>query len=213
MSIAVAAKRCPRCKETLSSDSFSKNKSQPDGLHSYCSPCNSAYRKGRYDYAEVAPLGPTKACSNCSTEFGRSFEHFCHNKGTRDGLSSWCRGCLRAGNRRWRDSISWERRLVRLARHRHEKRWPDVPFDLTEEYLARIDVLQEGRCIWFNVPLTYGSKSGPTLVSIDRVENDRGYVSGNIVLACDAANRGRKDRGPEAFEIFVELLRQSLQEK
>ena len=36
-------KRCPRCKEELSSTCFSKNKKQHDGLNTYCKKCMTKY--------------------------------------------------------------------------------------------------------------------------------------------------------------------------
>lgn len=41
-------KKCTRCKEDKSLDSFSKNKSKSDGLCNVCKECNRAYNKQHY---------------------------------------------------------------------------------------------------------------------------------------------------------------------
>lgn len=93
---------------------------------------------------------------------------------------------------------------------RHVVRWPDEVFDLTSSLLRGLHEKQRGRCYWFGVPFTYEVKSGPTLISIDRLDNDQGYTSDNVVLACDAANRGRREYDAQQFDTFVALLRTSM---
>lgn len=83
-------------------------------------------------------------------------------------------------------------------------------FNLTLDLLTATHDSQKGRCYWFNVPFTYEVRSGPTLVTVDRIDNNVGYVADNIVLACDAANRGRREYDDSQFAAFVALLRESV---
>ncbi len=93
---------------------------------------------------------------------------------------------------------------------RQVKKWPEEVFDLTVPFLDGLHEKQEGRCHWFKIPFTYEIKSGPALISLDRLDNTQGYTKNNVVLACDAANRGRKDYSPEQFDRFVEALRTNM---
>lgn len=42
-----AAKECRRCHQTLALEMFYRDKSQKDGLHPWCKPCNKAYEADR----------------------------------------------------------------------------------------------------------------------------------------------------------------------
>jgi len=47
----------------------------------------------------------------------------------------------------------------------------------------------------------------PQQPSLDRLDPEKGYVKGNVVLTCLAANFGRNRTNIERFKEFVELLR------
>lgn len=125
-------------------------------------------------------------------------------------MSSWCRQCEREQDKVWRAGRTWQQRLLKMSYDRHVKRWPDEVFDLTPGFLSGLNDRQGGRCFWYGVPLSYDVKSGPALVSLDRIHNDHGYTKTNVLLVCDAANRGRREHSSEEFEIFVEQLRAAL---
>jgi hypothetical protein len=100
--------------------------------------------------------------------------------------------------------------LLKAVFDRQVQRWPEEVFDLSIQVLSQMHEHQNGLCHWYGVPFTYETKSGPTLISVDRLDNSRGYTKDNVVLACDAANRGRKDYSPEQFSHFVAQLRASM---
>lgn len=83
-------------------------------------------------------------------------------------------------------------------------------FDLSVELLNRMLSDQDGRCGWFKVPLTLTRKSGPTQVSLDRADNDRGYTADNVLLVCKAANLARNSDSEVEFEVFVDTLVDSI---
>jgi glutaredoxin len=62
-------KTCPHCHETKSTDEFYKNKSNPDGLQSYCKVCHntcSAERKRRK--GDLKPQEPQSAVQTLESE-------------------------------------------------------------------------------------------------------------------------------------------------
>ena len=60
-------KACSRCGERKLAAEFNKNKVSPDGLCSYCKPCNAAAAADRRKRRVPVPLPTvaTKCCSHC----------------------------------------------------------------------------------------------------------------------------------------------------
>jgi hypothetical protein len=63
----------------------------------------------------------------------------------------------------------------------------NLDFDLTFEYVKNL--LEYSTCFYTNVTFT---EDGPNARSFDRVDNDRGYVIGNVV-ACTTDINGKKN--------------------
>ena len=63
----------------------------------------------------------------------------------------------------------------------------NLDFDLTFEYVKKL--LEYSTCFYTNVTFT---EDGPNARSFDRVDNDRGYVIGNVV-ACTTDINGKKN--------------------
>ena len=63
----------------------------------------------------------------------------------------------------------------------------NLDFDLTFEYVKKL--LEYSTCFYTNVQFT---EDGPNARSFDRVDNDKGYVIGNVV-ACTTDINGKKN--------------------
>jgi hypothetical protein len=63
----------------------------------------------------------------------------------------------------------------------------NLEFDLSFEYVRKL--LEYTTCFYTNVPFT---EDGPHSRSFDRVDNDKGYVIGNVV-ACTTDINGKKN--------------------
>lgn len=87
----------------------------------------------------------------------------------------------------------------------------NYPFEISIEKLQVILEEQKFKCAYTNMnmlcPKTYNEKremtSSPYLISLDRIDNDLGYVEGNVHFVCVWAN---KARGSYAHETFKEIL-------
>lgn len=85
------------------------------------------------------------------------------------------------------------------------------PFEINIEKLQAILENQNFKCAYTNMdmlcPKTYNEKkemtSSPYLISLDRIDNDLGYVEGNVHFVCVWAN---KARGSYTHETFKEIL-------
>jgi hypothetical protein len=63
---------------------------------------------------------------------------------------------------------------------------------------------QEGKCAISGVKMTYThQKKSPTQISIDRIDNSRGYEAGNVRLTCLWINDAIKDTGLRVMLFFM----------
>jgi len=69
---------------------------------------------------------------------------------------------------------------------------------------------QKGRCALMRLNMTWHRiRRGiavPTHISIDRIDNSKGYVIGNVRLICQIVNKMRMDNCDETFLLFASLL-------
>ncbi|MFN5835082.1 MAG: hypothetical protein ACK459_15225 [Akkermansiaceae bacterium] len=87
----------------------------------------------------------------------------------------------------------------------------NYPFSISIERLQEILEVQNFKCSYTNMdmlcPKTYNEKremtSSPYLISLDRIDNELGYIEGNVHFVCVWVN---KARGSYTDELFREIL-------
>lgn len=92
----------------------------------------------------------------------------------------------------------------------------NYPFTISIEKLQEILEKQNYKCSYTNIdllcPKTYNEKiemtSSPYLLSLDRIDNDLGYVENNVHFVCVWVN---KAKGVYTHEMFKEILIKSRQ--
>jgi len=102
-----------------------------------------------------------------------------------------------------------------LARARDVKKGFDRDDNVTIEYLVGIYHGQNGKCFHTGEQMTTvrGLVDGAVvfdLCTIDRIDNTKGYVVGNIVLACDGINRMRSDMELSQFRKLCKRIGMAL---
>jgi hypothetical protein len=81
---------------------------------------------------------------------------------------------------------------------------------LTRDDLIEIYNNQQGKCFWFNValiPHEIFDKNNPNSMSVDRIDNKKGYTKDNIVITTRAANLARNETLIDDFKMFINKLR------
>ena len=157
---------------------------------------------------------PTKAgkqvCSTCKIE--KPVEAYAIQKAKRSGIFAECKQCQRVRNQKWidsnrdrfrhmnKDATNLKRRrdpvraMIQVARARCRKK--GMEFSITEA-----DVFIPEFCPVLGIPLTAGLGFGcghglairDTRASLDRIDNSKGYISGNVVVVSYRANRIKSD--------------------
>jgi hypothetical protein len=197
-------KTCSKCKETKPLEAFGKDKHNNDGLRYKCKDCTKLERKQRW--------------ANLTAE---------EKKAGYDRLTKWRnnqneekqekrRASMRVENmtpeqqerRRLQAAESRARRpekvLFNAAKSRAKRK--GIPFAITEE-----DVIIPDVCPVLGIPLIKGQKiftdNSPT---IDKIDNTKGYIKGNIQVISYRANALKGDGTIQELEMVIEYMRNNL---
>ena len=83
-------------------------------------------------------------------------------------------------------------------------------FNITLSHLAELWIQQQGRCPVTGVVLSFKTGSqqqkNPRAISCDRINNNRGYVRGNIRLLTHWANNAKSTWDETLFETMIEAV-------
>lgn len=161
-----------------------------------------------------------KLCNCCKEE--KSKTEFGRDRSKSDGLRKTCTLCRRKQRRLYnktQESISKStermrkhankhpfRILLARSKRNHKVKGFTEEFEITESYLKEIYARQDGKCFWSGIhmkisDLTCGDL---TSASVDRLDCNKGYTKGNIVLTTKFFNIGRGNTDKEAFLNFLE---------
>lgn len=173
-----------------------------------------------------------KICKGCGLEKPHSAFH--KSDRTKSGLRSRCKVCFAATTQLWRKSNpekvaefnkrgapaherSRKRRmaesprigLISARRSGLQRRPTDNPISINE--LIEMWESQRGLCAVSGIPMIWskgdnGRMPNPTSVSLDRIDNNRSYESGNVRLICHAFNSFRGRMTDEQMYDMADVL-------
>lgn len=99
-----------------------------------------------------------------------------------------------ADNRR--DEYSPFRIFMRTSKRRKET-------DLDLQYLKDLWENQSGRCAITNIEMSLDRHHAPFQASLDRIDNDKGYIKGNVRFICLITNYARNTWDDDTVKIFI----------
>lgn len=205
-------KVCTGCKETRPTTDFASDVRHHDGLQSQCNECRIS-RARRVAVRRLQEQG--KACSRCgsrrpifdfsqhTTDRGQSFYSQCDECRTIkrrcrscnkelpseefDAGRSTCRHCRATKMQERRRQRSPEQAMLRGAKQRAKRN--GLEFTLTES-----DIIIPERCPILDIPILVGDgRQTNNSPSLDRINNSKGYVSGNVAVISYRANAIKSD--------------------
>lgn len=115
--------------------------------------------------------------------------------------SSRCQECAlaRENNPRWKGHQGISGRYLWCLRDGAEER--GIAFEVTPEYLWEIWLSQEEKCAYSGLPLTQDVDA-----SVDRKDNTKGYVYGNVQWVHKDVNRMKTDFGHDYFVGMCRII-------
>lgn len=147
-----------------------------------CTKCGNTKPEAEFSTSPRAKSGRDTRCRDCRRSYATDYNN-------RHEVKDRLRVRL-ARLRAEGPKITLQTSLLRALKRRPTERPANIS-DLMAMWLA-----QDGRCAVSGLPMTwYRGKALPTSVSIDRIDNARGYSRDNVRLICYAINtfRGRWD--------------------
>ncbi len=95
----------------------------------------------------------------------------------------------------------WQNSLI------HDCKQRKYEVDIDVDYINYLFEKQNGKCYWFNVELKPSEKNKhPQQPSLDRLDNKKGYIKGNVVLSCYSANIGRNETDENTWIEFIKQI-------
>jgi hypothetical protein len=143
-----------------------------------------------------------KKCLKCNQQ--KDLCYFHNNKNKKDGKDPYCKDCckeyrlnnkknIQITKKRYREK-HLQKCLFLSAKNRAKRK--NIKFDIEET-----DVIITEYCPILNIKLFVGDKficeNSPTL---DRIDNEKGYIKGNIIVISNRANRLKNNSTLEEIE-------------
>ena len=92
----------------------------------------------------------------------------------------------------------------RLSDAKSRSKRYNLEFNLTEEYLKSI-YPEDGMCPLLNIQLNWDSDAKhPSKPSLDRIDNNKGYIKGNVQWVSWRANNLMKDASPDELLMLAQ---------
>lgn len=130
-----------------------------------------------------------KLCRKCDSI--KPLTDFHKTAKNKDGHYCYCKVCsIRCANNRGlkkRDTLDgYIKYLTSSNKSSSKKR--KIEYSLKPDTIKDLYTKQEGNCAVTQEPMTFGRKPSLTNISIDRIDNTKGYVINNVQLVCHIIN-------------------------
>lgn len=205
-------KKCYNCKSEKSLKEFSKNKNRPDGLNSQCKTCHSIYRKLKYKENKNKEKEQTRkyrsnnyvdtSCAYCGSCIKR------YRTNVKEGKNNFCNtSCGNYFHERGFDTMK-----VYLSSIKKRARVTKLEFNIDKEYLNHLFYdIQNEKCGVTNIPIFLIRKINKDTLkntaSLDRIDNSKGYIKGNVRFVCLGINYLKNRRSDEeVFDLLNSIL-------
>ena len=202
---------CPCCSKTLplTRNNFKRLVTQKkEAFHSICKNCENEARKNR-EWQD----GKLR-CHSCGEYKGE--DEFTLRGGSdplRNNRRTICKSCYTSRQKTRNKQLPNDKKLNKClrwrwlgARDRSNRHGFD--FSLSLEDLENLWIEQDGTCALSGIKMTYELQNGrtPTNVSIDRIDQSKGYVTGNVQLVCMACNQIKSDLSEDEMYQFCKKI-------
>jgi hypothetical protein len=169
--------RCTVCKKLKPLTDFYRENRRPDGYGYRCKPCHAATVSAKYHER----LDQSRKQRRARYRRNREKELVSNRLSKKKNGHKW------NATRRAKHKANPAANMWMIARTRAKREGLD--FNLTLE-----DIIVPERCPVFGFPLVVGQRGSlRTSPSLDRIDNSKGYIRGNIVVISFRANTIKND--------------------
>ena len=217
-------KTCKHCNETKSLDCFVKTPLTKDGTTTTCKLCNSKRRLSKRHEITIKE----KECFICKKV--KSSEEFPKNAGLPGGLHSYCKLCTNTKNKEGEyykkfGAIRKEKIhndpvfKAKINKQKQESRLRNIPSVLLKSCKDRAlkkglefnltleDIVIPDMCPILLQPIVQGNKDNYKFSpSVDRIDNTKGYIKGNVQIISMKANTIKNSATIEELILFAEWV-------
>lgn len=203
---------CPHCGRELkrNRENFKRSKNKETGKEEYHIICRDCETQIEYNKHWD---GDKLRCLVCGrsldpSEFDSHQEYII--RGHRDGR---CKECKRKQNKEARKNYDENTRLyktiqARVLNAQTRARAKGIPCTITKDFILDLWNKQNGLCAISKIPMTYemDSRRIYTNVSIDQIEQGKGYTEDNVQLVCMAVNQLKSDWDMNTVKYICKMI-------
>jgi hypothetical protein len=92
------------------------------------------------------------------------------------------------------------------TKRRSDAKKKGTPFKISFDHVCHLLSKQQGRCAYSGQPLEFAPNSN-NLVSIDRINSNKGYIYGNVQLITADINYAKNDMSHDRFLAMVDDIK------
>lgn len=213
----IKVKPCSVCKRILPYEKPYYSTRGNGKWSAYCNECSNKkskkYNKTDKTRTNYSPFHVDgilyKQCTKCHNGYPLTLEYFDSSSEGHNGFSAQCKQCRLKYNHEYMER-RWALGLFNNARA-STRTYKLEPMTIDEKYILDLYEYQNGKCYWMGINMIPSSlKKYPFQPSLDRIDRSRGYVKGNVVLCCFAANFGRNENDEMSWKSFLIKLKDEL---
>ena len=131
----------------------------------------------------------------------------------RNGRRYICKSCGTIRQKKHNKNLSDEDKLQKCLRLRwlgakDRSKRNNIDFSISFDDIKNLWQIQDGTCALSGIKMTYELQSGrtPTNISIDKIDQSKGYVTGNVQLVCMACNQIKSDMSEDEMYSFCKAI-------
>jgi len=137
-----------------------------------------------------------RACRKCGET--KPFSAFHKHKLCLHGINTVCKECRKPlSTANWNNTTE-EYKIWHRAKSRAKKRNLEFDLEISDISIPKV-------CPVFKIP--FDKNSNDYTYSIDRVDPNKGYVKGNIMIICNKANRIKSDASAKELEQVINYVK------
>ena len=203
---------CPHCGRELkrNRENFKRSVNKETGKEEYHEICRECEAQIEHDKHWD---GDKLRCLVCGRSLDPS-EFDTHEayaiRGHRDGR---CKECKRRQIQEARKNYDDEKRLYKTIQSRvlnasERAKRKGIPCTITKEFILNLWNKQNGLCAISKIPMTYEMDAGRvyTNISIDQIEQGKGYTEDNVQLVCMAVNQLKSDWDMDTVKYICKMV-------